>query len=293
VREDVLDTTDGQRSDPTDLDFRTDGQDSVVAIEFRGLAKSFGDIEAVQSLDLKIPRGQICGYLGPNGAGKTTTVKMATGMISPTSGTALINGIDIAGSPLKAKLMVGVVPETGALYENLTPIEYLTLVGRLYHLESDAALEKAEEFLRLFGIADSSERMMTGFSRGMRQKVLISAALLHNPDILFLDEPLAGLDANTALILKELLRELASRGKTVFYCSHILEVVEKVCDRVVILNRGEVVADGDVDELKEMTHRASLEDAFTELTSEDDLGAIVKAFSHSITGRAREAGNEQ
>ncbi len=288
-----MDTTDGQRSDPTDLDFRTDGQDSVVAIEFRGLAKSFGDIEAVQSLDLKIPRGQICGYLGPNGAGKTTTVKMATGMISPTSGTALINGIDIAGSPLKAKLMVGVVPETGALYENLTPIEYLTLVGRLYHLESDAALEKAEEFLRLFGIADSSERMMTGFSRGMRQKVLISAALLHNPDILFLDEPLAGLDANTALILKELLRELASRGKTVFYCSHILEVVEKVCDRVVILNRGEVVADGDVDELKEMTHRASLEDAFTELTSEDDLGAIVKAFSHSITGRAREAGNEQ
>ncbi len=263
------------------------------AIEFRSLAKSFGDIEAVRNLDLKIPRGQICGYLGPNGAGKTTTVKMATGMIVPTSGTAFINGINIVESPLQAKLMIGVVPETGALYENLTPIEYLSLVGKLYHLERDAAVEKAEEFLRLFGIADSSERMMTGFSRGMKQKVLISAALLHNPDVLFLDEPLAGLDANTALILKELLKELASLGKTVFYCSHILEVVEKVCDRVVILNRGEVVADGDTEKLKEMTHRTSLEDAFTELTSEEDLSTTVRAFSRSITGKARGASNEQ
>ncbi len=288
----MLDTTDRQRIDPTNSDSKTARQDSAIAIEFRGLAKSFGDIEAVQNLDIKIPRGQICGYLGPNGAGKTTTVKMATGMIAPTSGTALINGIDVVESPIQTKLMIGVVPETGALYENLTPIEYLTLVGRLYHLEPDAALEKAEEFLRLFGIADSSERMMTGFSRGMKQKVLISAALLHNPDVLFLDEPLAGLDANTALILKELLRELASQGKTVFYCSHILEVVEKVCDRVVILNGGEVVADGNVEQLKEMTHRTSLEDAFTELTSEEDLGAIVRAFSRSITGKAREAGNE-
>ncbi len=263
------------------------------AIEFRDLARSFGDIEAVRGVNLKIPHGQICGYLGPNGAGKTTTVKMATGMITPTSGTALINGIDIVKNPIQAKLMIGVVPETGALYETLTPIEYLALVGRLYHLERDAALEKASVFLELFGITDSSERIMTGFSRGMRQKVLISAALMHNPDILFLDEPLAGLDANTAVVLKELLRELASQGKTIFYCSHVLDVVEKVCDRVVILTEGEVVADGGVEELKEMTHRASLEDAFTKLTSEGDLNAIVKAFSESVTGRAHGAGNEK
>ncbi len=270
-----------------------DEQNSTVAIEFRDLVRSFGDIEAVRSVNLKIPHGQICGYLGPNGAGKTTTVKMATGMIAPTSGTALINGIDIVESPIQAKHMIGVVPETGALYESLTPIEYLALVGRLYHLERDAAIEKAGVFLRLFGIGDSSERIMTGFSRGMRQKVLISAALLHNPDILFLDEPLAGLDANTALVLKELLRELASQGKTIFYCSHVLDVVEKICDRVVILNRGEVVADGGVDELKEMTHRASLEDAFTQLTSEGDLDAIVKAFSESVTGKAHGVDNEK
>ncbi len=263
------------------------------AIEFKDLARSFGDIEAVRGVNLQIPHGQICGYLGPNGAGKTTTVKMATGMIAPTSGTTLINGIDIVKNPIQAKLLIGVVPETGALYETLTPIEYLALVGRLYHLERDAALEKAGVFLELFGIADSSERIMTGFSRGMRQKVLISAALMHNPGILFLDEPLAGLDANTAVVLKELLRELASQGRTVFYCSHVLDVVEKVCDRVVILTEGEVVADGGVEELKEMTHRASLEDAFTKLTSEGDLNAIVRALSESVTGRAHGAGNEK
>jgi len=259
-------------------------QASSAAIVFTNLVKDFGEIRAVNDVSLAIPRGQICGYLGPNGAGKTTTVKMATGMIRPTAGTAVIEGFDIAEDPIEAKRRIGVVPETGALYENLTPREYLTLVGHLYHLDADEAAAKSETFLQLFGIADSSDRLMTTFSRGMRQKVLISAALLHNPSVLFLDEPLSGLDANTALVLKELIKDLASQGKTIFYCSHVLEVVEKICDRVVILNRGAIIADGRVEELKDMTHRGTLEDVFSELTSTGDLAEVVRAFSQSVTG---------
>jgi ABC-2 type transport system ATP-binding protein len=258
------------------------------AIELRDIRKVFDGTEAVAGVSLQIPRGQICGYLGPNGAGKTTTVKMATGMLTPTSGSALIEGVDVAESPLDAKSRIGVVPETGALYENLTPREYLSLIGHLYHLDRSEAAEKAETFLELFGIADVAGRTMNSFSRGMKQKVLISAALLHNPSVLFLDEPLSGLDANTALVLKELLRELAQQGKTIFYCSHVLEVVEKVCDRVVILNSGRVIADGRVDELKELTRAASLEGVFSELTSVGDLAEVVRAFSDSVTGRRKD-----
>ncbi len=254
------------------------------AIVFENLARSFGEIEAVKDVTLTIPRGQICGYLGPNGAGKTTTVKMATGMLEPTAGRAIVEGFDIVQEPLEAKRVIGVVPETGALYTTLTPNEYLALVGRLYHIDRDETEAKAHTFLELFGIEDAADRLMTTFSRGMKQKVLISAALLPNPSVLFLDEPLSGLDANTALVLKELLRDLASQGRTIFYCSHILEVVEKVCDRVVILVRGEVIADGRVEELKDMTHQGSLEDVFSELTSSEDLAQIVRAFSRSVTG---------
>lgn len=257
------------------------------AIVFENLVKTFGTVEAVKNVSLEIPHGQICGYLGPNGAGKTTTVKMATGMIAPTSGTAVVDGFDITSDALAAKSRIGVVPETGALYENLTPREYLTLVGRLYHVDKDEASDKAETFLRLFGIAAESDRIMTSFSRGMRQKVLISAALIHNPDILFLDEPLSGLDANTALMLKELLRDFAEQGKTIFYCSHILEVVEKICDRVIILKQGVIIADGNVEQLKDETHRGTLEDVFSELTSTGDLSEIVRAFSRSVTGAGR------
>jgi len=260
----------------------------TAAIELDGLTKTYGDVEAVRGVSLTIPRGQICGYLGPNGAGKTTTVKMATGMLRPTEGTARIEGFDITREPLEAKGRIGVVPETGALYESLTPREYLGLVAHLYHLDRAAAISKAESFLELFGIADASDRIMTSFSRGMRQKVLISAALMHNPSVLFLDEPLSGLDANTALVLKELLRDLALQGKTIFYCSHVLEVVERVCDRIVILKDGSVIADGNVEELKEMTHRGSLEGVFSELTSTGDLSGIVQALSRSVTGAGEE-----
>jgi len=268
---------------------RDGGSTEGPSIELRNLTRRFGAFVAVSDVSLTVPRGQILGYLGPNGAGKTTTVKMATGMLQPSEGEALIDGFDIVKEPISAKERIGVVPETGALYENLTPAEYLTLVGRLYHIEPDEAREKAETFLKLFGIAAESDKIMTTFSRGMRQKVLLSAALLHNPSILFLDEPLSGLDANTALVLKELLKDLASHGKTVFYCSHVLEVVEKVCDRIVIIKQGRIIADGGVDELKGMTKRGSLEGVFSELTSTGDLSEIVRTFSKSVTGGRGEA----
>jgi ABC-2 type transport system ATP-binding protein len=258
------------------------GEDGVIVL--RDLTKTYGSIEAVKGVSLVIPRGQICGYLGPNGAGKSTTVKMATGMIAPTRGTAVIDGFDITTHPIEAKRRIGVVPETGALYENLTAREYLTLVARLYAVPRDQANEKIATFLRLFEIADAQDRVMSSYSKGMKQRVLISAALIHNPSVLFLDEPLSGLDANTALVLKELVRDLAVQGKTVFYCSHVLEVVEKVCHRVVILNRGSVIADGNVEELKDLTKQDSLEDVFSELTSTGDLTEVVKAFSESVRG---------
>lgn len=257
------------------------------AIVLKNLVKTYGDVEAVKGVSLVIPGGQICGYLGPNGAGKSTTVKMATGMLRPTSGTALIEGFDIVLDPIEAKRRIGVVPETGALYENLTAREYLTLVSRLYHVARDEAGEKIGTLLRLFGIADVQDRVMSSYSKGMKQRVIISAALIHNPSVLFLDEPLSGLDANTALVLKELVRELAAQGKTIFYCSHVLEVVERVCHRVVILNRGKIIADGSVEELKTLTKQGSLEEVFSELTSTGDLTEIVKAFSESVTGEHR------
>jgi len=257
------------------------------AIVFEGLRKTYDGVEAVKGVSLRIPRGQICGYLGPNGAGKTTTVKMATGMLLPTAGTALIEGYDIVREPMEAKRRIGVVPETGALYENLTAREYLRFVGRLYHVPPTEIEDKTATFLRLFGLSDAADRVMTSYSKGMKQRVLISAALIHNPSVLFLDEPLSGLDANTALVLKELIRELAAQGKTVFYCSHVLEVVERVCHRVVILNHGEVVADGNVQELKEMTRQGSLEAVFSQLTSPGDLSELVRALSEEVTGEHR------
>ena len=258
-------------------------------IEIKRLTRKFGELTAVNSVDLSIPRGQILGYLGPNGAGKTTTVKMLTGMIRPTAGTASIAGFDIQTQTLEAKRRIGFVPESGALYQSLTPAEYLQFVGRLYGMDEDAIGARSRELGDFFGIADAMGQRMSEFSKGMRQRVVIASALIHNPEVLLLDEPLSGLDANAALLLKELIRHLAGEGKTIFYCSHILEVVENLCDRVVILDKGRVAADGSVKELKAMTKRSSLEGVFSRLTHAEDVGELAKAFSRRIseTGERR------
>ncbi|MBN1893666.1 ABC transporter ATP-binding protein [bacterium] len=253
-------------------------------ISIVGVTKSYGSIKALGGLTLEIPSGQIFGYLGPNGAGKTTTVKILSGMIPPDSGTARIAGFDITRHALEVKKRIGVVPESGALYESLTPAEYWEFAGRLYHLDQQTISRRGQEFAELFGLKDRIAERMNGFSKGMKQRVVIASALLHNPDVVFLDEPLNGLDANAVLIVKELIRSLAKKGKTVFYCSHILEVVEKLCDRVVILDSGVVAADGSVASLKRMTRRTSLEAVFSKLTQDPEAKDAARVLAEKLAG---------
>lgn len=251
-------------------------------IEVAHLTKCYEGTVAVDDISFRVTQGEILGYLGPNGAGKSTTVKMLTGVIRPTSGRIIIDGLDMADNPTEIKKRIGYVPETGGLYESLTAYEYLQLVGRLYHLDEDVLDRRIGEFLALFGLERVMHERLSSYSKGMKQKVLISAALLHNPKIIFLDEPLSGLDASSALLLKELVRRLAQEGKTIFYCSHILDVVERVCERVIIINKGKIVADGRVDQLKEMTRQESLEDIFKQLTLSTDIEELADAFARSV-----------
>ena len=245
-------------------------------IEASGLSKSFGELLAVDKLDLDVAPGEILGFLGPNGAGKTTTVKMLTGMIQPGSGQARICGIDIAEDPVGAKRCFGYVPESGALYESLTAAEYLRMVGSLYRLRRQHADQRIDRFLELFGILEARDRLISGFSKGMKQKVLISAALLSNPQVLFLDEPLNGLDPNAALVVKTLLRELAERGRAILFCSHILDVIERVCTRVVIIHEGRQLAEGAPDQIAADCGQESLEGAFVKLTGVRDTEAVAR-----------------
>ncbi|MFO7891917.1 MAG: ABC transporter ATP-binding protein [bacterium] len=257
-------------------------------IKLKNLTRHFGNLTAVDDVSLSIPRGEICGYLGPNGAGKTTTVKMLTGILSPSAGTARICDFDIIHNTQEVKRRIGYVPESGALYKSLTAFEYLQFVGRLYHMNDDMIAKRIKKFIEFFALKDYMYKNMNEFSKGMKQKVVISAALIHNPEVIFMDEPLTGLDANTALMIKQLLRNLTEEGKTVFYCSHILDVVENLCDRVIIISQGKIVADGSVDTLKTMTKRSSLEGVFSRLTNSEDMGELARAFSQSITGEDEE-----
>lgn len=245
-------------------------------IEAIGLGKLYGDVEAVREVSFTIPPGQVCGYLGANGAGKSTTVKMLTGLLTPTRGQARVAGFDLAVSPLSAKARLGYVPETGAVYESLSPVEYLRFVGRLYRVPDKLLDGKIEEFLALWDLSDQRHERMSGFSKGMKQKVVISAALLHDPEAIFLDEPLNGVDANAALLLKELMARLAQAGKAILYTSHILDVVERVCDRVIILQKGQIIADGTMDELKTQAGQGSLERVFNALTNTQDMTSLAE-----------------
>jgi ABC-2 type transport system ATP-binding protein len=242
------------------------------------LSRSYGGKIALADLDLRVEPGEILGYLGPNGAGKSTTVKILTGMIRPGAGRAMVAGFDIVEQPMEAKRHLGYVPETGALYESLSPDEYLELMSCLYHLELKSAAARREELLDLFGLLAVKDQRMTEFSKGMKQKVVIAAALIHKPDVLFLDEPLDGLDANAAMIVKELLKKLAAQGKTILFCSHILEVVERVCTRIVVINNGRQIAEGTPASIAAQTGTHSLEEAFGRLTGVRDVGQVTSDF---------------
>lgn len=253
-------------------------------ISIRGLSKRFGAQVAVDNLSLEIPAGQIVGLLGPNGAGKSTTLKMLTGMIAPTSGTAVIADFDLLEYPLEVKRRVGFVPESGAVFESLTGQEYLEMVAALYGIEAEQARARIRQFIAFFDLtaATLTSKLLGAYSKGMRRKVVIIAALLHNPAVIFFDEPLDGLDANAAVGFKTLIQTLAHEGKTVVYSSHILDVVERVCDRVVIIDQGRLILQGIPDVLL-AEHRAStLEQLFTRLTGATQLEARAADFARTF-----------
>ena len=252
-------------------------------IETTTLTKKFSNTTAIDNLNLTVQSGEIVGFLGPNGAEKSTTVKILTGMIKPTSGSAYVGGYDVVKHSLEAKRKFGYVPENSAIYEVTTPSEYLHLVATLHDLEPESAKSKANELLRLFGLSDNSEQQMFDFSKGMKQKVLICAALLTEPEVLLLDEPLNGLDANTVSVVKELLRSLASEDMTILFCSHILEVVERLCTRIVIIDHGRIVIQGTTEDIKEQWQASTLEEAFSKITGIKDPTSISSDIMKALT----------
>ncbi len=250
--------------------------ESTWMIETRALAKNYGEILAVDHLDLTVPPGEIFGFLGPNGAGKTTTIKMLVGLLRPTRGQALIGGYDIQRQPLQAKALIGFVPDTPFLYEKLTGQEFLQFIARLYDLEPVVATRRAEELFRLFDLEERASDLIQSYSHGMRQKIALSAALLHEPRVFFLDEPTVGLDPKSARQVKDLLRHLAERGTAIFMSTHILEVAERMCDRVGIIDQGRLIACGTMDELRQAGGTGTLEDIFLQLTGGAEVAELAR-----------------
>jgi ABC-2 type transport system ATP-binding protein len=245
-------------------------------LEARDLTKCFSAIPAVNEVSFRVEPGQILGYLGPNGSGKSTTVKMLTGLMEPTRGVVLHNGQSIRHDLTGYKHRLGYVPEEANLYPHLTGLEYLELVGLLRNIERSLLNRKIEAFLGLFSLEPHRHTAISSYSKGMRQKLLISAALLHDPGILILDEPESGLDVTTSLVFRKLLSALAAEGKVVIYSSHVLEVVEKVCSHVLLLHRGNVVAHETIEGMRRLASKPSLEHVFSELTHQTDTGIMAQ-----------------
>jgi ABC-2 type transport system ATP-binding protein len=253
-------------------------------ISVRNLVKEFGSQRAVDDLSFEIGKGEIVGFLGPNGAGKSTTLKMLTGMFEPTSGSATIAGFDIRTRILDVKRSVGFVPESGAVFESLTGLEYLTMIAALYDIPETAAVDRIRQFIQFFdlGFDTLTEKLLGAYSKGMRRKVVITSALLHNPPVVFFDEPLDGLDANAAVGFKALIQMLAREGKTIVYSSHILDVVERVCDRVIIIDKGRLLRDGPPEKLVTDAGLPTLEKLFTHLTGGDELERRAEDFARTF-----------
>jgi len=256
-----------------------------LVIRIRGLTKRYGDVEAVAGIDLDVPSGTLTGVLGPNGAGKSTTLRMLTGMLTPTSGTIEVHGIDVVRDPIAVKRITGYVPESGAVFETLTGQEYLTLVAELYRLPVADATARARQLGELFQLDQRllEQEQLSTYSKGTRQKVVIISALLHRPQVVLFDEPLNGLDANATLAFKTLVTTLAQEGATILYCSHLLDIVERVCERVLVLSRGRIVADGSSGQLLAQTGERTLEAAFTRLTATEGLAARAQLLARALT----------
>jgi ABC-2 type transport system ATP-binding protein len=244
-------------------------------LDVRGLTKRYRRIPAVEDVSFQIRPGEILGYLGPNGSGKSTTVKMLTGLIEPSEGEIFYRGENVLQNIVSFKKRLGYVPEEPHLYPHLTGREYLQLVGRLRGIPQNRLDPKIDEFLRLFSLFDSRYSQLSSYSKGMRQKILLSAAILHDPEVLIFDEPFSGLDVTAALVFRSLLKGLAQAGKVIFYSSHVLEVVEKVCSTVLILQRGRIVAYDSVERLRDLMSSPSLEDVFSQLTMQEDTDRVA------------------
>jgi len=240
-------------------------------IRIQNLNKFYGSKHVLKDISIDIFPGQVIGYIGPNGAGKSTTVKIICGLLSDFTGEVTVKGIDIRKNPVDVKALIGYVPEMAELYDVLTPNEFLSLMGALYKMPQDLITERTTRMMDAFGMAGNMDQRMDSFSKGMKQKVLITSGLMHNPEVIILDEPLSGLDANSVIIVKELISKLAQSGKTIFYSSHMMDVVEKVSDRIVLINEGKVVADGSFEELKQNQDKNSLEQIFAQLTASESM----------------------
>jgi ABC-2 type transport system ATP-binding protein len=247
--------------------------EAIMMIKAVGLTKKFGDFVAVDNVNLDIKKGEIFGFLGPNGAGKTTTIRMLTGTLEPTTGSVEILGLDMRIHEIEIKRRIGVVPDEPKIYEHLRGFEFLEFIMAIYRLDKKNLQTRIDELCNAFGI-DYLDKFVGELSHGMKQKLVLLSVLMRKPEILFLDEPTVGLDAKSARILKELLQKYASEGVTIFMTTHILEIAERMCDRVAIINKGQIIAESRVDELKEK-YGKSLEDIFLNLTASDDIKELV------------------
>jgi len=262
----------------------------MAVIELEHVAKSFGDKQVLTDVSFAINPGTIVGYIGQNGAGKSTTVKMILGLLAPDAGTIKVFDEVITPQSTTYKQRIGYVPELADVFDALTAREYLALIGQLYGMTEADAVAKSSALMAILGLSDAFDQRIVSYSKGMRQQVLIIASLLHNPDILFWDEPLNGLDANAVLIIEEILRELRNRGKTIFYSSHIMDVVQKLSDRIILLNQGQVIADGDFATISQNSD-TSLQQLFNDLTGFSEHGQKASAFVDVIAGGAGHGDN--
>ena len=257
----------------------------MATLEVRGLTKRYRGVPVVNNVSFAVNASEVTGYLGPNGSGKSTTVKMLTGLVEPSRGEILLDGVDIRRDLIGYKRRLGYVPEEAHVYPSLTGMEYLQLMGRLRELPEDVVNGKAADLLKLFSLYLHRNAPLASYSKGMKQRVLISSALLHDPEILIFDEPLSGLDVSSALLFKHLVAELAARGKIILYISHVLEVVEKICVKVIIIYKGEIKAEDSVSRLRGLMHLPSLEEIFTQLVQHEDMEAVAKDIAAAISQR--------
>lgn len=249
-------------------------------IELTQLTKTYGTFTAVDALDLEVPSGELFGFLGPNGAGKTTTLRMIAGILRPTAGRIRIGGIDLVERPNEAKALLGFIPDRPFIYEKLTGMEFLRFVAGLYAQEGAQVEHRARELLALFDLEDWRDELVESYSHGMRQKLIISSAFVHRPDVIVVDEPMVGLDPKAARTLKDLFREYTRRGHTIMMSTHTLEVAQAMCDRIAILRRGRIAAAGTMDELRRHAEAGAteLEDIFLRLTGEDAARDLIEVL---------------